>query len=155
MNLMGKRGASHQQVWSHANGAAYALPGFSHLSHSLQSEREMGRNVRQEAKINTGEKSSEVLPGGERKGVVLRFTCVLQLSDDGRKMIMPKMYWNALKSCQLWMSLLISFDLSALMLSEQPQICKTQSLWHWSIVMKGFHTPYNALSWKAFWFFLH
>lgn len=64
------------------------------------------------------------------KGVVHRFTCVLQLSDDGRKMIMPKMGLKRSKKLPTPDVFLLSFDLSATMLSEQPQICKTQYLWH-------------------------
>ncbi len=37
------------------------------------------------------------------------------------------------------------------MLSEQPQICKTQSLLRQSMVM-NFVTSRNALIWQGFWF---
>ncbi len=80
------------------------------------------------------------------KGVVRRFTCVLQLSDDGRKMIMPKMLPTDNSGC---VTLTVSLNFSALMLSEQPQICKTQSLLRQSMVM-SFVTSRNALIWQGF-----
>lgn len=83
------------------------------------------------------------------KGVVHRFTCVLQLSDDGRKMIMPKTYLKRTKKLPTansgCVTFTVPFDLSALMLSEQPQICKTQSLLRQSMVM-SFVTSRNAFS---------
>ncbi len=87
------------------------------------------------------------------KGVVRRFTCVLQLSDDARKMIMPKMYLKHTKKLPTDISgcvtLTISLNFSALMLSEQPQVCKTQSLLRQSMVM-NFVTSRNALIWQGF-----
>lgn len=68
---------------------------------------------------------------------------------------MPKTYLKRTKKLPTansgCVTFTVSFDLSVLMLSEQPQICKTHSLLRQSMVM-SFVTSRNAFSWKGFWF---
>lgn len=154
MNLMGEEEASHQQVWSHANGAAHALR-RSHTCHAPRTpserwEEKLGRKL----KLTRVRKVLKFCEAEREKGVVHRFTCVLQLSDDGRKTIMPKMYLKCTKKLPTanseCVTFAVSFNSSALTLSEQPQICKTQFLLRQSMVMKTFVTSHNAFSWKGF-----